>query len=183
MRDICSSGTSQNQQADSGGSQGSGADEVGFVTLSDGVSEDFEGLFQFSQPWIVGNPPQWKVDNAESVSGTQSITNVLSKELAATRTLKIKVNLSRPAGFMCKAKVDTSMPFDRFELYVNGEKKKSFYQRQDGWINLSEQLPPGDNEVQFKVVNGDMFPKFERDSMPSKYGTGHVWIDDCFIHI
>ena len=169
----------ENQENNNNG----GYDQVsqgGFVVFNGG-KDDFEGGGAI--PWLFGSPPEWTIDSSNAYSGQKSVTNIPTKTTSATTSLKLEINIPHPGSISCKAKVDTSMPFDRFSVHINGVQRKVFYQpEQEDWINLATGLAPGDNEIEFRVTNGDMFPDFDRAEAP-RYGTGHVWMDECDIRL
>ena len=154
------------------------ANNVSFAVMFNGGSDDFEGDGKI--PWILGSPAQWEVVDNMAYSGTHSITNIPSQVVSATRSLKTKINLSNEGSIECRMKLDIGMPFDRFSFHVNDEQRNVFYQPVEGWATIAADLPSGDNTLEFRVTNGDMFPDFSREEM-SVYGSGHVWIDQCDI--
>ena len=161
-----------------GGNQGSGSEDS---SVFNGGEDDFEG--DGTIPWVLGDPPEWKIDDTMAFSGTQSITNIQTTKVSATSTLTLKLNLSTPATFSCKLKLDVAMPFERFSFEVNGEQRNAFYQPADEWFDLLSGIAPGESTLQFRVTNGDMFPNFDRGMNADRYGTGHVWLDQCDISV
>jgi len=145
----------------------------------DGGMDDFEG--DGTIPWILGSPPEWKIDDTMAFSRTHSITNIQSDEVNAIRTLTTKIDLSASATLTCQVYIDVGMPFDMFGFHVNGAKRDVFYKPEDDWITITTGIAPGSNTIQFVVTNGDMFPDFGRGGQEAIYGTGHVWVDQCNI--
>lgn len=160
-------------QSDDEGDQGTGSDFV----KNDGGMDDFEGGGTI--PWILGNPPEWKIEDTMAFSGTHSITNIPSTGLSAASTLTSKIDTSVALTLACKVYVDISMPFDRFSFHVNGVTRNVFYKPEDNWITLTSGIAPGSNTIEFTVTNGDMDPGFDRGNV--LYGTGRVWVDSCNI--
>ena len=162
-----------------GGEEGNQGSE--FVTLcvltSDG-KDDFEGNSTLS--WILGDPPEWEIDENVSFTGDRSITNIPSSVASATRTLTLYTNLSAPLILSCKLKLDVAMPFDIFSLDINGSRRKTYYVREEDWVLLTTGLQKGENTIEFKVTNTDKFVPMDR-SAEAKYGTGSVWLDACTV--
>ena len=115
-----------------------------FVNLVSG-SDDFEGNDRLaaSLPWILGNPPQWTIDDTVVYSGTKSIRNFPVTGIGATSDLTLKVTMPDVAVMKCQAKVDVSMPFDMFTLLVNGEQRNSYFQPIENWFLLATGLGQG----------------------------------------
>lgn len=163
-------------QPDDGEDQGTGSDSP-FVKF-DGGMDDFEG--DGTIPWILGG---WKIENTKAFDGMFSITNipVPSTELGAVSTLMTKIDMSASANLACKVYIDISMPFDRFSFHVNGEQRNVFHRPENEWITITSGIAPGSNTIEFQVTKGDMDPGFDRDSTDGRYGTGHVYVDQCNI--
>lgn len=189
VKDWCAEQTKVdegNQGDDEGGGLGDGGDndegseppESSFVKLDAG-EDNFEG--DFAMPWDFGDPPEWEIDDSMAFSGYHSLTNIRSNDELATRTLTLKLDMSAASTITCKMKVDISMPFDRFSVALNGRIRSNFYQGKDEWSDLLVALSPGENTIQFIVTNGDLFPKFDRETERETYGSGHVWLDDCVL--
>lgn len=153
------------------GKQGSELETPTELT-SDG-EDDFEG--GGTLPWVLGNPPEWKIDEHHSFSGDRSIRNIPSSEVSVTRTLKLYTNLPAASTLSCKLKLDISMPFDRFSLNVNGVTRKNYSGPEDDWVTLATELTEGENTVEFTVTNADQSFPFESVT------SGRVWLDACFI--
>lgn len=150
-----------------------------FVEINGG-DDDFEG--GGSIPWDLGSPPQWKIDNTVASSGSHSMTNIPSTEVKSVHSLKLHMTTTTPGTIMCKIKVNISMPFERFSVHVNGKPRNVYYQPEDKWMNWATGFTPGDNSLEFRITNGDMFPEFDRSQQP-RFGTGHVYVDDCIIRM
>lgn len=144
---------------DSPGGKGQGSELENPTELTSEGEDDFEG--GGTLPWVFGNPPEWEIDEHQPFSGDRSIRNIPSSEVSVTRTLKLYTNLPVASTLSCKLKVDISMPFNRFYLYVNGATRKDYYGPEDDWVALTTGLAKGRNIIEFTVINADMFPPFE----------------------
>ena len=140
---------------------------------NEGTFQKYNGIIS----WNFGSPPEWEVD-----LDTNWMINIPSSETSVTRSLITEVNLPNRGSMICNIKIDISMPFDRFSIIVNGQQVQQYYQRVEEWTSISSDLVAGDNMIEFRVTNGDMFPGFDRLQM-THYGTGYVSIDQCEIVI
>ena len=159
-----------------GGEGNQGSDLETPTVLASTGEDDFEDGGTF--PWVLGNPPEWEIDENVAFSGGTSMTNIPSPVASAAKSLKLHINLPSASALSCKLKVDIAMPFDRFSVVVNGVTRSSYYGRENEWDTLTTWINPGANTIEFTVVNGDMLPPFDRLTQ-AKFGTGRVWLDAC----
>lgn len=129
-------------------------------------------------PWVVTDPPQWIIDDTVKNEGQSSLRNVAPVGLGASSDLTLHVKLTTTMLINCRAKIDVGMPFDMFQLVVDGTPRMILVQPvEKKWITIATGIPPGDHTIQFRVINNDLEIPIPRTEKP--YGTGFVWLDQC----
>ena len=145
--------------------------------------EDFEGV-PLSLPFDINTSSQsWTVDATHSYSGTRSITNSLVDATNTASDVTLKIHVTDPSTVSCMAKIDTSMPYDFFALYINGDQRNSYYSKMsDEWLPVFTVISPGENIIVFRVQYSNMdLPDDYPERVSSLHGVGQVWLDDCKI--
>jgi hypothetical protein len=143
------------------------------------ITEGFDSFDDFDNsrpmPWILGDPEEWVRDNTHTLQGNGSMRNVAPDGLGASSDLSLKIRLKEYSIIKCYAYIDVAMPYDSFELEVNGEIRYASYSPKGSeWIPVTTGLQDGENVVTFRVQNPDFVPPGQRSK-----GSGFVWLDVC----
>jgi len=140
----------------------------------------------YTLPFDLGSPPQWERNTSDSFSSSYAFTNILQVGAGATSSLTLKISVPKPSMLSCQAKIDISMPYEHFQLSLNGQQRNTFFQHVPEIVDISTTLEVGDNIVEFMVVNSivldlphDVAGGGERNV--DVFGTGRVWLDDCVV--
>jgi hypothetical protein len=150
-----------------------------FTPASEYMVDSFETA-ERSLPFDFGSTAMWELTTEEHHSGSHSLVNVPVDVLGAISSAQLKMHLTEGSTISCMAKIQTSMPYEYFALFVNGQQRNTYAQVIGGWIPVITGLGPGDNTIQFSVVNNSQ-EHYMGEERTSHFGTGRVYLDDCEI--
>jgi len=108
-----------------------------------------------------------------------ALTNIPVVGLNATADLTLRIHVDDPSTITCTARIDTSLPFERFMLIVNGEQRNVYPQVHQGLAIVETSIDTGNSTVVFRVMNAGFISELERDD--GNFGSGKVWLDECQI--
>ena len=143
----------------------------GFTHLSETTVDDFDRPDPVL-PFDLGFPPQWELE-----ANMQALTNIPTVGLNATADLILRIHVDTPSTIRCTARIDTSMPFERFMLIVNEEQRNLYPRVHRGLAIVETSISTGNNTILFRVMNTGFITELERED--GNFGSGRVWLDEC----
>ena len=147
-------------------------------------TDGFEDQTFPTVPWLTDPNNPWALSRVRVHDGEYSIKSPdLANDLLtpAQSYVTLVTNPSWPAGSVVMwVYVSTEMPFDRVDLYVDGNKREELQATRD-WQELRVQLSPGPHTVELRYlynpVNLQVLPPSV--SNPATY-LGAVFVDDVY---